>query len=182
MTAGKLTVSSSMKNLKFFCNHPITCYELANHVSLHVKNNREPDSCEVGGRSPRHKRSSATVSPHHQSSFFWLPTQKTGPQKTNPKDRTPERRRNDGRRDVEEALLQEQTKASGEIREGDQAGLSPHLLCYPCTHAEGNPVFMAACGTLSPGPPLQRSSFSLPLAKPHLKQLSTMRYNFKFYL
>lgn len=83
-TAQKLIVSCCMKNGKFFShNHPVTCCEFAKHTSPHVKNNMEPDSCEVGARSPQHKHFSAVISLHHWSNFFWLPTQSTEPQKGN---------------------------------------------------------------------------------------------------
>lgn len=132
----------------------------------YMSSNTEPDSCKVGARSPRHKRSSAVVPRRHRSSFFWLLTQKTGPQKGKKEtSRCLSRDLPQGRQDLEEALLPEQTKASGRSGTGDQAGPSPHLLCYPCMHTEGNPVLTPACGTVSPGLPQQRSSFALSLAQ-----------------
>ena len=161
-------MSSCMKNVKFFSSHPVTCYEFANHVSLHVKNNMEPDSCEVGARSPLHKHSSAVVSPHCQSSFFWLPTQKTGPQKGNEEI---------GGRTSRKLCSQSKPKHVGRSGTGDQAGLNPHLLCYPCVHAEGNPVFTSACSIVSPGLPLQQSSFALPLAQVCKASSETVKYD-----
>lgn len=175
-TAGKLIVSSCMKNVKFFSpNHPVTCCEFANHISPRVRNIMEPDSSEVGARSPQHKRFSAVVSRHHRSNFFWLPTQSTEPQKRNEEV---------GSWTSRKLCSQSKLKYLGRSGTADVRS-NPRLLWYPCSHAKGNSVFTSAYSTVFLGLPLQQSSFALPLAqvcKPHLKQLSTMNYNLKFYL
>lgn len=129
----------------FFSNHPVTCYEFASHVSLHVKNNMESDSCEVGVRSPQHV-------PHESPEQHLLASNHN---------------RQSPREEAEKREAEPRGSSAPRANQsfwGDQvqrAGLSPYLPCYSCGHTEGNAVFMFACGTVSPGLPRQHSSFAL---------------------
>lgn len=111
----QLFVSSGMKSLP--CHMPWVCKPL----TLHVKNNVEPDSWEVGARSPQDKHSSTMASLHHQNSFCWLSTQKTGSKKEIEKV---------GSRTMRKLGSQSKPKYRGTQGTWDQEGLSPHLLCW----------------------------------------------------
>lgn len=156
---------SCMKNVQFFSDYPATCYEFANYVSLRVKNNTESESCKAGARSPWHSHGLPT-----------LPEQlHLDP---NPKDSTPERK------DFEEAPRANQSIWGDEGEETRQVQVpscsvipacklkeihSSRLPAAPCSLASRYSGAALLCA-------LHRS------ANPYLKQLSTMKYNFKFYL
>lgn len=130
-------------------HHPVTCHEFANHLSLHVKNNVEPDSCEVGARSPQDKHSSTVASLHHQNRFCWLPTQKTGPRKGIEKV---------GSRTMRKLGSQSKPKYRGTPGTWDLGGLSPHLLCWRKSSVH-------ICLQYSLGSHCNRAALALPLAQ-----------------